>query len=73
MDDVRYEFQKNSRELVRAGISQYQGKDYAYIRIFYNAGTDEYPDWRPSKKGVVVSVDLLDELVKAVNSLKGDD
>ena len=70
-EQITYEFNKNTHELVRAGFSNYNGKVYAFIRIFYNASPDvENPDWRPSKKGITINVDLLPKLIEAVESLK---
>ena len=71
-DAITYEFNKNSREIVRAGHTEYQGHKLVYLRVFYNAGTDEKPEWRPTRKGITISEELLNEVIKAVNSLKGD-
>ena len=63
---ILYEFKKNATELVRIGVSEYKGREYAFIRIFYNANSmsvDE-PEWRPTKKGVVVNIDLVPEVIK---------
>ena len=70
-EEFTYEFYKNSHELVRAGISTYNGRKYVFLRIFYNASADpENPEWHPSKKGVTIGIHYVDELVKAVNSIK---
>lgn len=71
---ITYEFKKNDHELVRAGFSNYKGKVYAFIRIFYNNSPDiDNPEWLPSKKGITISVNLLPELFKATDSLKDQD
>ena len=62
-----HEFAKNSREVVRASLSRYKGNQYADIRVFYEAEDGSH---KPSKKGVTVSLDLLDELETAVKKLK---
>jgi hypothetical protein len=72
-DKITYEFNKNSREIVRAGHTEYQGHKLVYLRVFYNAGSDEKPEWRPTRKGITISEELLNEVIKAVNSLKGED
>ena len=71
-EEVTYEFNKNSRELVRAGHTEYQGHKLIYLRVFYNAGSDEKPEWRPTRKGITISEELVNELSKAVESLRSD-
>lgn len=70
MEDITYQFDKNATEIVRAGKTEYQGHKLVYLRVFYNAGTSEVPEWKPSKKGITISEDLIEELIRAVNSLK---
>ncbi len=71
-EEVTYEFNKNSRELVRTGHTEYQGHKLIYLRVFYNAGSDEKPEWRPTRKGITISEELVNELSKAVESLRGN-
>ena len=71
-EEVTYEFNKNSRELVRVGHTEYQGHKLIYLRVFYNAGSDEKPEWRPTRKGITISEELVNELSKAVESLRGN-
>jgi hypothetical protein len=66
-DRVLHRFRKNSSEEVRATISEFKGADYASIRVYYEA---EPGLWRPTKKGLTIAVDLLDELERAVQALK---
>lgn len=56
------EFKKSPAELVRLTLAEFKGKQYLSIWVFYDASQTETPDWRPSKKGLCLSVDLLDEL-----------
>ena len=72
-EEVTYEFNKNSRELVRAGHTEYQGHKLIYLRVFYNAGIDEKPEWRPTRKGITISEELVNELAKAIKSLRRSD
>ena len=62
-----HEFAKNSTEVVRASVTQYRGKDYADLRVFFEAEDGEH---RPTKKGITVAIDLVDELEVAVTKLK---
>lgn len=36
-----YEFSKNSNEVVRAGLSEFKGKHYISLRIFFKAGNND--------------------------------
>lgn len=57
-----YEFNKNPTELVRITLSEYRGKKYADVRIYYDAGQGAAADWRPGKKGLSLPVYLLNDL-----------
>lgn len=63
-----HEFAKNSTEVVRASPTEFKGGRYAELRVFYQDDDGEY---RPTKKGLTVSLDLLDELATAVAKLQG--
>jgi len=58
------EFQKNDNEKVRVEISSFQGKQYLNFRIWFK-GDDG--DFHPSKKGITISTDLVDELKKSID------
>jgi hypothetical protein len=66
-EEKSYEFAKGPTEVVRAGISEFGGKLRADIRVYYQ---NENEEWRPTKKGINLEVDQLDELAKAVEFLK---
>ncbi len=57
---------KSETERVRLGVNEYQGRNYIDIRVFYQ---DEGGDWHPTKKGVTLPTDKLDELREAVAGL----
>ena len=66
-----HEFMKNSAEKVKVEFSNFNGKELFDIRIYFNAkGADE--DWRPTKKGVALSLDLVPELRKAIEKAQGE-
>lgn len=67
MSTVVHQFQKNTQEQVRASISTYKGKQYADIRVHYEAGDGE---WRPTKKGITIALDLLPDLEESVKRLR---
>ena len=60
-------FSKNARERIEVSLMEYKGAQYVDLRVFYEADGNE---WKPSKKGICVSVGLLDELEVAMAKLK---
>lgn len=65
-----FEFQKNDYEVVRASVGKYQGKDYLSLRIWFRAPEDRGGEFHPTKKGLTLSVDLIDKLSTAVDKLR---
>lgn len=65
-DQIVYEFRKNAKEIARVEFNNYHGRDIIGIRVYYNVDEDK-PEWRPTKKGISLSVGLLPELKKAVD------
>jgi len=62
-----YEFQKNALEKVIIEISEYEGKEYLSIRVWYDVSKGQNVNWRPSQKGITIAVELLRELQTGVN------
>jgi|GEM_PF-2415862 len=62
-----YEFQKNSLEKVVVEITTYQDRGYLNIRVWFDASKGQNTDWRPSHKGITLSIDLLPELKKSID------
>jgi len=62
---------KNPTEEVRVSFTSYRGYDLIDIRVYFQ---DEQGEWRPTKRGVSLSVDsfaeLRDAIVKAEEMLK---
>ena len=67
MEKTVHVFQKNAVEEVRAFLSEYKKRDYINLRVFYKADDGSM---RPTQKGITLSVDLIDELVAAVDAFK---
>ncbi|MDA2924366.1 transcriptional coactivator p15/PC4 family protein [Acidobacteria bacterium AH-259-L09] len=63
-----HEFEKNGLEIVRCSLTHFKGHQLVDIRVFYE---DEDGQWRPTRKGITLSVDLIDELFEGVKKLKG--
>jgi len=62
-----YEFSKNALEKVIIEISEYEGKKYISIRVWYDVSKGQNINWRPSQKGITLSIDLIQELKKGVD------
>lgn len=56
------EIQKNSQEKIVVELSDYSGKTYFNIRIYFQKDGE----WIPTKKGVNLNVDNLEELKTAI-------
>jgi len=66
-DSPVYTFQKNASERIEARLTEFHGRRLVDLRTHYET---EAGDWKPTRKGVCVSVDLLGELEKAVAALR---
>ena len=63
---VIYEFQKNSFEKVMMELNNFRGKRLINVRVYYLADS-KMDDWKPSSKGIAMSLDLLPELKKGID------
>ena len=59
---------RNDTEQLQISISEYKGKSYFNLRIFYT--TDDGVTWLPTKKGVTFAPDQLDILSDAIEEAK---
>ncbi|MGH3032996.1 MAG: transcriptional coactivator p15/PC4 family protein [Gaiellaceae bacterium] len=64
-DHVVYTFRKNSREAVRATLSEFRGRQLADLRVW--AATDEGDV--ATRKGISVRVEDVSKLLEAVQAL----
>ncbi len=69
MEQTIAEFQKSATEKVIAKLREYRGRTYADIRVYYLANISDN-SYAPTKKGITVAPDMLDELAKMVEGLK---
>jgi hypothetical protein len=60
--------ERSDTEQLQISVSEYRGKSYLNMRIFYT--TDEGETWLPTKKGVTFSPDQLDLLTEAIEEAK---
>jgi len=65
-DRVIDRFQRNATEEVRATLRTYRGRQYVDLRIYYQDDAGEY---KPTKKGINLSVELLGDLTRMVDKL----
>ncbi|MCI0470758.1 MAG: transcriptional coactivator p15/PC4 family protein [Candidatus Aminicenantes bacterium] len=61
------EIERSDIERLKVECSNYKGKDFLSIRIYYLA---ENGEWRPTKKGVTVKPDKIDELIDLLKQAK---
>jgi len=66
-DQIIYSFQKNKMEDVFASITEDKDQSYVNLGIYCKDENDEY---KPSKKIITISSDLLFELEAAIHKLK---
>jgi len=52
---------------IHVRLSRFRDRDYLDIRNFYE---DDNGDWKPTRKGVAIPVDLYDELMAALAAAK---
>ncbi len=61
--EIIAEFEKNRTEKIKVSLSEFKGKKLVDIRIWYLNDDNEYA---PSKKGVAISLELLPQLIEAL-------
>jgi len=62
-----HEFHKSSTEKVVVQLREFRGRRYLDLRIYFDASYGLGQDWRPSKKGLTVSVEDVDKLRTGVD------
>lgn len=67
MGKIVAEFAKNALETVRISISEFRGKTYGDIRVYYR---DDDGELKPSRKGLTLAPDLIPDLRAAVVDLE---
>jgi hypothetical protein len=59
---------RSETEKIWVSLSEWQGFLGIDIRIYYQAGE---ASWRPTKKGVRISLELKDQLIAAIEKVAG--
>ena len=60
--------ERSDTEQLQISISEYRGKSYLNMRIFYT--TDDGQTWLPTKKGVTFPPEQIDMLEEAIQEAK---
>lgn len=65
-DRIIDSFKRNATEEVRATLRTYRGRQYMDVRIYY---LDDAGEFKPTKKGINLSVELLGDLTRMIDNL----
>jgi hypothetical protein len=65
MNELIYKFSKNSMEEIRVAISEYKGRRYISLWVWFKNDED---NWQPGKRGLNLPLDLLGDLKKAIDT-----
>ena len=63
MDELIEQFDKNATEVVRVSLTEYRGRKLVDVRVYYSDSEGQY---RPTKKGVSLSVDVYPDFKRAL-------
>jgi hypothetical protein len=67
MTEVVGEMEKGWNEKILFSVSEFKGKKYADIRIYYE---DDEWEWKPTKKGVTVNLENFQNFRERVEELE---
>ncbi len=65
-DKLITKMEKNSQEEIRFSLQEYRGTDLIDIRVYYDAGDVI----KPTKKGISIPLDRLDEFLAKLRKVK---
>lgn len=64
-DTIVAEIRKNTREVIRVQLQEFQGRPIASIRVWFEAADGSY---RPGKDGLNFKVELLQDLAEGIQA-----
>ena len=67
-ETVIAEIEKNARESLRMGLSEYRDRHLAYARIWIDTGEK----WVPTQKGLTVRVETLPDLIAGLQRVRSE-
>lgn len=65
--EVIAEMEKGFGEKILFSVSEFRGKKYANVRIYYE---DDEGEWKPTKKGLSISMDSYHEFRENLEKLE---
>jgi hypothetical protein len=54
------EVEKNTKERIRISIEDFKGHKFIDCRVYFQ---DEAGEWHPTKKGIALNADTVDEVI----------
>ncbi len=67
MSEPVAEMEKGPNEKIFFSLSEFKGRKYADIRVYFENGESE---WKPTKKGITISLDRFAEFKDNVGALE---
>ena len=67
MSTVVAEMEKSVNEKILFSLSEFKGKSYADIRVYYE---DDDGELKPTKKGITIALDRFSEFKKHLQALE---
>ncbi|HMU85498.1 MAG TPA: transcriptional coactivator p15/PC4 family protein [Leptospiraceae bacterium] len=64
------DIEKGAGEIIRVEVSEYQGKKYLNVRVWYTDKTSG--EFKPTQKGVAIRPDQFDEFLSAINAARAE-
>ncbi|MCH7803011.1 MAG: transcriptional coactivator p15/PC4 family protein [Acidobacteria bacterium] len=67
MSEPVAEMEKGPNEKIFFSLSEYKGKKYADIRVYFE---NDESEWKPTRKGLTISLDRFAEFKEHVGTLE---
>jgi hypothetical protein len=64
------DIEKGAGEIIRVEVSEYQGKKYLNVRVWYTDKTSG--EFKPTQKGVAIRPDQYDEFLSAIHAARAE-
>jgi hypothetical protein len=58
----------SGKGVIRVQKNEFKGKHYIDVRKFYQDKDTE--EWKPTRKGISIPVDLVEEIIEALKTIK---
>lgn len=70
MSVIIKDIQRNNSEIIRVEISEFKGKELINLRIWFQAMESGGVTYKPTQKGVALSIDKFNELKEAIEKIE---